>query len=88
MVRPSPYIVFTHGSSASKEISLSFGELPLTTYPSFKNHILHRIGSLQMSPTIQLGKSSFIAIRLPLPESSVISDFSKSRQSALMALPE
>lgn len=33
-IRPSPYIHALHLYSATRKISLSFGERPLTSYPS------------------------------------------------------
>ena len=52
-IRPSPYIHALHLYSATRKISLSFGERPLTSYPGFRPS-LHRNGYLQISPSIQI----------------------------------
>ena len=52
-IRPSPYIHALHLHSATRKISLSFRERPLTSYPGLRLS-LHRNGYLQISPSIQI----------------------------------
>ena len=52
-IRPSPYIHALHLHSATRKISLSFRERPLTSYPGLRPS-LHRNGYLQISPSIQI----------------------------------
>lgn len=59
VIRPSPYIHALHLYSATRKISLSFGERPLTSYPGFRPS-LHRIGCLQISPSIQIFPQLFL----------------------------
>ena len=59
-IRPSPYIHALHLHSATRKISLSFGERPLTSYPGLRPS-LHRNGYLQISPSIQI----FLRLFLP-----------------------
>ena len=58
-IRPSPYIHALHLYSATRKISLSFGERPLTSYPGFRPS-LHRNGYLQISPSIQIFPKLFL----------------------------
>ena len=58
-IRPSPYIHVLHLYSATRKISLSFGERPLTSYPGFRPS-LHRNGYLQISPSIQIFPQLFL----------------------------
>ena len=58
-IRPSPYIHALHLYSATRKISLSFGERPLTSYPGFRPS-LHRNGYLQISPSIQIFPQLFL----------------------------
>ena len=58
-IRPSPYIHVLHLYSATRKISLSFGERPLTSYPSLRPS-LHRNGYLQISPSIQIFPQLFL----------------------------
>ena len=58
-IRPSPYIHDLHLYSATRKISLSFGERPLTSYPGFRPS-LHRNGYLQISPSIQIFPQLFL----------------------------
>ena len=58
-IRPSPYIHVLHLYSATRKISLSFGERPLTSYPGLRPS-LHRNGYLQISPSIQIFPQLFL----------------------------
>ena len=58
-IRPSPYIHALHLYSATRKISLSFGERPLTSYPGLRPS-LHRNGYLQISPSIQIFPQLFL----------------------------
>ena len=58
-IRPSPYIHALHLHSATRKISLSFRERPLTSYPSLRPS-LHRNGYLQISPSIQIFPQLFL----------------------------
>ena len=58
-IRPSPYIHALHLHSATRKISLSFGERPLTSYPGLRPS-LHRNGYLQISPSIQIFPQLFL----------------------------
>ena len=58
-IRPSPYIHALHLHSATRKISLSFRERPLTSYPGLRPS-LHRNGYLQISPSIQIFPQLFL----------------------------
>ncbi len=89
MIRPSPYIRTLQEYSVNREISLSFGERPLTSYPGFRPN-LYRIGCLQISPSIQNDLQLFPQCVLYgyfhrlLP---LYRDFSPSKHRALGGVP-
>lgn len=89
MIRPSPYIRTLQEYSVNREISLSFGERPLTSYPGFRPN-LYRIGCLQISPSIQNDLQLFPQCVLYgyfhrlLP---LYRDFSPSKHCALGGVP-
>ena len=85
-IRPSPYIHVLHLYSATRKISLSFGERPLTSYPGFRPS-LHRNGYLQISPSIQIFPHYFCHTATFTGYFRYRRISPPSKQSALLALP-
>ena len=85
-IRPSPYIHALHLYSATRKISLSFGERPLTSYPGLRPS-LHRNGYLQISPSIQNINQSFCHMATFTGYFRYRRISPPSKQSALLALP-
>jgi hypothetical protein len=85
-IRPSPYIHALHLYSATRKISLSFGERPLTSYPGFRPS-LHRNGYLQISPSIQIFPHYFCHTATFTGYFRYRRISPPSKQSALLALP-
>lgn len=97
---PSPYLHYLPQYSATRKTSLSFGERPLTSCPSFRIY-LRENGYSQISPFVQsFITSSIIILKLTFNEifpfrhtATFTSDFCYSRISpasrrwALLALP-
>ena len=85
-IRPSPYIHVLHLYSATRKISLSFGERPLTSYPGLRPS-LHRNGYLQISPSIQIFPHYFCHTATFTGYFRYRRISPPSKQSALLALP-
>lgn len=85
-IRPSPYIHALHLYSATRKISLSFGERPLTSYPGLRPS-LHRNGYLQISPSIQIFPHCFCHTATFTGYFRYRRISPPSKQSALLALP-
>ena len=85
-IRPSPYIHALHLYSATRKISLSFGERPLTSYPGLRPS-LHRNGYLQISPSIQIFPHYFCHTATFTGYFRYRRISPPSKQSALLALP-
>ena len=85
-IRPSPYIHALHLYSATRKISLSFGERPLTSYPGLRPS-LHRTGYLQISPSMQIVPHYFCHTATFTGYFRYRRISPPSKQSALLALP-